>query len=139
MIDGFDGCSSEEARVTTLRDGGYVVIWMFDDEGDILTVNNEIWVRVYNADGSEDGMGADTLAGGDGNDVLRDTLGIDLLDGGTGRDRLEGGWVRDVLRAGTMPTRFTAEWGATTWPGAWARTCSCSTPPANRLWARVRT
>ena len=52
LIDGIDGCSSADARVTTLRDGGYVVVWAFDDEDDILTVDTMIYARVYNANGT---------------------------------------------------------------------------------------
>lgn len=52
VIDGVDGCCSSDARVTTLRDGGYVVVWTFDDYDAILTMDTEIWGRVYNADGS---------------------------------------------------------------------------------------
>lgn len=52
VIDGSDGCSSESARVTTLKDGGFVVVWAFDDYDDILTMDTEIWAKVYNADGS---------------------------------------------------------------------------------------
>lgn len=52
VIDAIDGASSSDARVTTLRDGGYVVAWTYDDYDDILTLDTEIWAKVYNADGT---------------------------------------------------------------------------------------
>lgn len=52
LIDGADGCVAQNVRVTTLRDGGFVAVWEFDDYGDILTTDTEIWAKVYNADGS---------------------------------------------------------------------------------------
>lgn len=44
--------SGSDARTTRLTDGGYVVVWEFDDYSDILTTNRKVFVKVYNADGS---------------------------------------------------------------------------------------
>lgn len=74
VIDGFDGCSSEDARVATLRDGGYVVVWEFDDYDDILTLDTEIFGQVFNADGSERGnrFRVDSVPSTQANGVLPD-------------------------------------------------------------------
>jgi Ca2+-binding RTX toxin-like protein len=52
IVDGEDGTKADNARVTTLSDGGYVVVWSWDDYDDILTLKEEVYARVYNADGT---------------------------------------------------------------------------------------
>jgi Ca2+-binding RTX toxin-like protein len=52
IIDREDYCSSSDARVTTLSDGGYAIVYCFDDYDDILTTREKVFVNIYNADGS---------------------------------------------------------------------------------------
>lgn len=52
IVDGSDGSSSEDARVTTLSDGGYVVVFTFDNYDDILSTDDKVFAKVYNADGN---------------------------------------------------------------------------------------
>ncbi|MVW87878.1 calcium-binding protein [Pseudomonas sp. PB101] len=99
-------------RVTTLIDGGYVVVWesigqdgagsgtyfqRFDASGNKLTglpgdaaANVLTWAGV----GSvviDAGAGDDTLTGGSANDHLNGDAGNDTLNGGGGADRMTGG------------------------------------------------
>ncbi|MBV7569636.1 calcium-binding protein [Pseudomonas sp. PDM27] len=99
-------------RVTTLIDGGYVVVWesigqdgagsgtyfqRFDASGNKLTglagdaaANVLTWAGV----GSvviDAGAGNDTLTGGSANDHLNGDAGNDTLNGGAGIDRMTGG------------------------------------------------
>lgn len=46
------GTSSSDARTTRLTDGGYVVVFEYDDYDDILTLERKVFAKVYNADGS---------------------------------------------------------------------------------------
>ena len=52
IIDAINGASSSNPRVTTLTDGGYAIAYEFDNYDDILTLRTEIYVNIYNADGS---------------------------------------------------------------------------------------
>jgi Ca2+-binding RTX toxin-like protein len=99
-------------RVTTLIDGGYVVVWesigqdgagfgnyfqRFDASGNKVTglpgdaaANVLTWAGV----GSvviDAGAGDDTLTGGSANDHLNGDAGNDTLNGGGGADRMTGG------------------------------------------------
>ncbi|WP_085723023.1 calcium-binding protein [Pseudomonas sp. R37(2017)] len=99
-------------RVTTLADGGYVVVWesigqdgagsgtyfqRFDASGNKLTgltgdaaANVLTWAGV----GSvviDAGAGDDSLTGGSANDHLNGDAGNDTLNGGAGADRMIGG------------------------------------------------
>ncbi|MDO5706228.1 MAG: M10 family metallopeptidase C-terminal domain-containing protein, partial [Paracoccus sp. (in: a-proteobacteria)] len=51
IIDAVPDSVSAKPRVTTLKDGGYVVVWEHDTSGPILTTEKEIWARVFDADG----------------------------------------------------------------------------------------
>jgi Ca2+-binding RTX toxin-like protein len=53
IIDAVNGCVSETASVTKLKDGGYVVTHIFDNYDPIFTDRTKIYATVYNADGSE--------------------------------------------------------------------------------------
>ncbi len=44
--------SSYDPSVTVLSDGGYVVLWEYDDYDDILTLKKHVFAQVHNADGS---------------------------------------------------------------------------------------
>ena len=52
IIDAVDGASSQDARVATLRDGGYAIAFAYGDFDAILTSREEIYVSIYNADGT---------------------------------------------------------------------------------------
>ncbi|MGL6209145.1 MAG: hypothetical protein ACRC14_04870, partial [Paracoccaceae bacterium] len=64
VIFGAFGTSSETPAITVLSDGGYVVAWEYDDYDDILSLDTEIWAKVYNADGTvrADPFRVDTVA-----------------------------------------------------------------------------
>lgn len=52
IIDGINYTKASDARVTTLTDGAYVVVWNFDNYDDILTYRETVYARVYEANGT---------------------------------------------------------------------------------------
>ena len=125
-------------RVTTLADGGYVVVWesigqdaagsagtyfqRYDASGKKLTgltgdaaANVLTWAGV----GSvviDAGAGNDTLTGGSANDHLNGDAGNDVLNGGAGADRMTGGdgsdtYFVDNLRDVVIETNAVAATG----------------------------
>jgi Ca2+-binding RTX toxin-like protein len=52
ILDFVDYSTSEDVRVTTLSDGGYAVVYAFDDYDSILSIKEKVYVNIYNADGS---------------------------------------------------------------------------------------
>jgi Ca2+-binding RTX toxin-like protein len=47
-----DGGGAEDARVTTLSDGGYAIVFSFNGQSAFGVLGYEIYAKVYNADGS---------------------------------------------------------------------------------------
>jgi Ca2+-binding RTX toxin-like protein len=92
VMDGVDGCVSENASVTKLADGGYVMVCVFDNDGPIRTDGTKVYATVYNADGSERRASyrVDTVPSNDaiapevvalGNGGFRIAYGVDRLSG----------------------------------------------------------
>ncbi|WP_075293337.1 calcium-binding protein [Pararhizobium arenae] len=52
ILDGIAGAKSDNARVTTLTDGGYAVVWTYDDYDDILSTRDKAYVKVFDSDGT---------------------------------------------------------------------------------------
>jgi Ca2+-binding RTX toxin-like protein len=44
--------SNYDPSITWLADGGYVVVWEYDDYDDIMTLKKQVMAQVHNADGS---------------------------------------------------------------------------------------
>lgn len=52
VLHGVDGANSSTPRVTALADGGFVLVWAYDDYDPILTWQTHVYAQVYNADGT---------------------------------------------------------------------------------------
>ena len=52
LVDGVDGSWSANAQATLLSDGGYAVTWLYDGSDDIISNDEQVYVRAYDADGT---------------------------------------------------------------------------------------
>ncbi len=52
VIDAVDGSKSTDPRVATLSDGGYAIAFAYSSEGPILGFQTDVYVSVFNADGT---------------------------------------------------------------------------------------
>jgi Ca2+-binding RTX toxin-like protein len=52
IIDFVDEAASQDARATSLSDGGYAVVYCFDNVDDITQSDEKIYVNIYNANGT---------------------------------------------------------------------------------------
>lgn len=52
VIDAVAGANSSSVRATALADGGYVMVWTYDDYDAIFTTKTKVYAQVFNADGS---------------------------------------------------------------------------------------
>lgn len=52
VLDAVNGANSSSARATALADGGFVLVWTYDDYDPILSLKTKVYAQVLNADGS---------------------------------------------------------------------------------------
>ncbi len=67
VFDAVNGANSGSPRATLLADGGFVLVWTFDNYDAILTTKTKVYTQVFNADGSarSAAMRVDTVASND--------------------------------------------------------------------------
>lgn len=52
VMDAVNGARSSDVRLTLLADGGFVMVWTFDNYDAILSTKTKVYTQVFNADGS---------------------------------------------------------------------------------------
>jgi Ca2+-binding RTX toxin-like protein len=102
VFDAVAECSSENANITLLSDGSYVVVYEFANNDPIITNNAVIYANVYNANGTKRAEVRVDSADSNVNEALQPTV-FATANGGFRvmwrEDRSTGGFDRIMTRA----------------------------------------